>query len=285
MSSSVHPNIRKAVDEDVGIISSFLSEAYWKHQHLDWFDPQELLKQAPFFLFFDHDQLVACLSCPPSAGENAWLRIFAVRSNYAPQIVWDQLWPSAWQQIRSLNIRSASALALSEWIEPILLKSGFTRSNAVIFLEWLASDVPEVQSYPGTIRGIQETDLPAIFQLDRIAFQGIWRNSFPELEGGFKQSALATLVEIKGEPIGYQFTTTSIWGGHLARLAVDPSWQGQGVGTALVIDLLRKSVRRGFHRVTVNTQSDNPKSHSIYRKLGFRKTGDSYSVFSYRPET
>jgi ribosomal protein S18 acetylase RimI-like enzyme len=75
-------------------------------------------------------------------------------------------------------------------------------------------------------------------------------------------------------------TTTSAWGGHLARLAVDPEWQGQGVGHALVNHLLREITRQGIHRLTVNTQRTNWKSINLYRRLNFLETGDQYPVFA-----
>jgi ribosomal protein S18 acetylase RimI-like enzyme len=57
--------------------------------------------------------------------------------------------------------------------------------------------------------------------------------------------------------------------GYLQRLAVDPSLQGQGVGTALVLDALRWCHRRGARRVVVNTSTENARALSLYRGLGF----------------
>ena len=64
-----------------------------------------------------------------------------------------------------------------------------------------------------------------------------------------------------------------------ARLAVDPASQGQGLATALVGDVLREFVRRGQDRLTVNTQEDNGRSRRLYRRLGFRETGDIFPVY------
>jgi ribosomal protein S18 acetylase RimI-like enzyme len=70
-------------------------------------------------------------------------------------------------------------------------------------------------------------------------------------------------------------------GGHLARLAVLPDFQGMGIGSALVQDLLWYFRRRGAQRVTVNTQKDNLASLAVYRKAGFFLTGEEYPVFQY----
>jgi ribosomal protein S18 acetylase RimI-like enzyme len=73
-------------------------------------------------------------------------------------------------------------------------------------------------------------------------------------------------------------------GGHLARLAVLPAYQGRGVGYALVNDLLRQFVFRGIFRVTVNTQADNHASLRLYENMGFQRTGESYPVYMKPPE-
>jgi len=68
-------------------------------------------------------------------------------------------------------------------------------------------------------------------------------------------------------------------GAHLARLAVRPSLQSRGLGRALVADLVQQAERHGMYRLTVNTQSDNAASLALYKKTGFRETGERYPVY------
>jgi ribosomal-protein-alanine N-acetyltransferase len=82
--------------------------------------------------------------------------------------------------------------------------------------------------------------------------------------------------------IGYQISTASPMGGHLARLAVRPQYQKNGIGYALVKDALDQFKRRGTLRVTVNTQKDNAVSLSLYLKAGFQSVGEEYPVYQYK---
>ena len=78
---------------------------------------------------------------------------------------------------------------------------------------------------------------------------------------------------------GYQISTSTPMGGHLARLAVLPENQDHGIGKALLVDLLSQFARRGIVKVTVNTQADNLSSLNLYHKLGFHLTGEEYPVY------
>jgi ribosomal protein S18 acetylase RimI-like enzyme len=78
---------------------------------------------------------------------------------------------------------------------------------------------------------------------------------------------------------GYQISTGTPIGGHLARLAVKPEFQGKGVGYALVYDLIRQLLRRGARVITVNTQKDNLASLTLYKRIGFVLTGEKYPIY------
>jgi ribosomal protein S18 acetylase RimI-like enzyme len=99
------------------------------------------------------------------------------------------------------------------------------------------------------------------------------------LEIAFQQAAVATVAEDQDGIIGYQISTASSGGGHLARLAVHPRVQSQGIGYAIVRDLLAQFYRRGALQVTVNTQLDNLASLALYHKAGFQRTGEVYPVY------
>jgi len=90
------------------------------------------------------------------------------------------------------------------------------------------------------------------------------------------------VAEDDGQLLGYQISTATTMGGHLARLAVHPAAQGGGIGYALVHDMLSQFTRRGARQVTVNTQQDNLVSLALYQKAGFKRTGEEYPVYQCR---
>jgi len=54
---------------------------------------------------------------------------------------------------------------------------------------------------------------------------------------------------------------------------VDPGWQGRGVGTLVMRELLKTARRNGFHKVVARTFFANHSSRGLLRKLGFREIG------------
>jgi ribosomal-protein-alanine N-acetyltransferase len=174
-------------------------------------------------------------------------------------------------------------IPLQNWFKKLLNASDFEQINEVILMTWDLGKRPPVQAIPGlSNRPMHIDDLPGVERLDRLSFGHIWHNSKTTLEMAFRQAALATVAELEGSVIGYQISTAMQKGGHLARLAVDPDFQRQGIGAVLLDDLLTRFERRGAARVTVNTQKDNLASIALYERFGFRTTGESYPVYQYK---
>jgi len=149
-----------------------------------------------------------------------------------------------------------SALATRTWLRPLLEDTGFAPTNEMIFFEWDGGPLDPVRQ--STIRDMLPEDLPEVQAVDERAFQSPWQHS---------QKALEQALE------GYQISTASALGAHLARLAVEPRYQGRGIGRELVLHALTALGRLGLGRMTVNTQADNLPSQRLYQSLGFRETG------------
>jgi ribosomal-protein-alanine N-acetyltransferase len=256
--------IRSARKGDSNAIAQLLERAQWLHQHLDWLHADAFIDKNPFLLALYQNELVACIACPLSLHNIAWIRVFAVTLNHDPRLLWEQLWPLAINELRSEGCEIVAALVIYPWLEPLLLQSGFDETNAVIFLEWLTTSPPSLSSFPGELRGVRPTDIDALIELDQKSFEGIWSNTRDELLAAYQTASISTVLEYEGKLVGYQISTASAWGAHLARLAVHPSWQGKGIGNAVVTDLMQRVKKRGYHRLTVNTQENNFRSLALF---------------------
>jgi ribosomal protein S18 acetylase RimI-like enzyme len=59
---------------------------------------------------------------------------------------------------------------------------------------------------------------------------------------------------------------------NLARIAVDPTWQGRGVGTTVVSALMDEAAASG-RRVELEVFEINDRARALYERLGFREVG------------
>lgn len=277
--------LREATPKDVQKLANLIHFEAFVHRHLDYRPPLDWVGDRPFWVLENSNTLVAALACPADPPHVAWIRLFAATSRAQLDKAWKTCWPEAARQLREdKRVRWAAGIPLHPWFETLLRQAGFERAHNIVMLSWDVQGLPNGYD-PGdlVIQPIAVEDLPIVVQIDHAAFPLLWQNSLTYIELAYRQAAIATLAVLDGKAVGYQISTITPIGGHLARLAVLPEYQGHSIGRALLRDLLVQFSRRGARTVTVNTQSDNLASLALYQSMGFVRTGEEYPVYQVTP--
>src|SRR5262249_31679163 len=82
------------------------------------------------------------------------------------------------------------------------------------------------------------------------------------------------------QPVAYVGLTSYLGWGHLDRIAVLPSLQGQGLGQEGLAFALDHLARLGSRRVGLSTQRTNVHSQHLYERAGVRRAwGNDYRVY------
>lgn len=279
------PILRQADQADDFQLRRLLQRKSFVHRHLDWHPPLYWLGKQPFYLQeLEEGGLLSALACPPDSSGLIWIRLFATAPGYPPQRAWKGLWPEVRTWLRKHQPGAEiHSLAVNQELVAILRKADFQQISQVVSLVW---DVNTAR-WPKTrkdvvIRRMTPADLPRVAEIDRDAFQPLWRNTLDELQSALSVSFYATVGLIADQIMGYQISTANPQGGHLARLAVDPAYQGEGIAIKILDDLLESATQRGMVEVSVNTQRENQRSLALYQKFGFSLSEEAYPVLSYR---
>ena len=274
-------HIRPATSSDQQKIADLIFFESHVHRHLDWRTPLDWLGFSPFWVLEEGQQITGALACPPDPDSIAWIRLFAYASHLSRHSAWPPLWEAVRRQLAEQGGATVAAIATQHWFDQTLAEGHFDMAGHIVLLEWDAG--PEEHPVPASrvrIREMAPEDLPRVAEVDAAAFEPLWRNSLTALSKAYEQSSYASVAEDETGLIGYQISTGGSFGAHLARLAVLPQAQGHGVGAALVEELILHMQRGGGSRVTVNTQASNTASLALYSRLGFRRTGEKYPVYT-----
>lgn len=278
--SSDYRKIVEATPENYEQIARFLNQNNLIHRHLDWFGTLDWLGFQPYLLLMDNDKIQAVLCATPENNESSWVRTFVAKKRIPLEETWQPLLDKAVLNLREKGIKELAALALHPWFEDLLSTSGFNNRQNIIVLEW-GGKLPKtgIRNPNVIIRPMHMDDLSKVSEVDKLAFSSLWQNSYAGLLKAYEQPGISTVAVKNGEIVGYQISTSMTIYGHLARLAVHPDYQRMGIAYTLVHDLLRQFDQQGFWRVTVNTQSYNFPSLSLYKQFGFSRTGEEIPVY------
>lgn len=286
MLTQLELSVRPVTREDRQKLANLIHFEAYVHRHLDWRPPLDWVGFQPYLLAEQKGLVQAALACPPDPPSVAWIRLFAAASSVSLERSWDVLWSETRERLAKDNkLEWVAAIPLHTWFQTLLEESSFNQTHLVVMLSWeRGARLPsENIQHDILIRSMNLDDLAAVHEVDAGSFVPVWQNSQDLLELAYRQASFATVAEHQGKLVGYQISTATPMGGHLARLAVLPEVQGQGVGYALVRDTLSQYERRGAQIVTVNTQQDNLASLALYKKAGFHPTGEQYPVYQYNP--
>ena len=277
--------VRAAVSDDRRQLAALVHLEPYVHQHPGWEAPLDRVG-SPGFVVLEREngELDAALAVLPETPYVAWVRLFAASAAISPRRAWDALWHEAIAPSLANGLRWVAVMPFADWFQRLVQDVGFQHLEDVEVLVWENQPLPRVQAPEGLrLRPMTAEDLPTVASIDAAAFGEFWQMSEDAFHIALARSVWATVAEepTTGQMVGFQISTPSPLGGHLARLAVHPQFQQRGIGQWLVHDTLAFFRRNHAERVTLNTQGKNAKAIAIYRRMGFRSTHEVYPVYRY----
>jgi ribosomal protein S18 acetylase RimI-like enzyme len=73
------------------------------------------------------------------------------------------------------------------------------------------------------------------------------------------------------------FTDNSIY---VSQLAVDPDYQGHGIGRELMKKAEGLALKHGYNKVALHVRKDNEKAIALYKSLGYKKVGSDWWYYA-----
>lgn len=143
-----------------------------------------------------------------------------------------------------------------------------------------AGPAPRPHGAP-VVRPATPADLDAVAAIERASFADPWSMpAFAALLGRrevhFTVAAppvAAGQEGVAGPVLGYAVAWFVVGEGEVANIAVHPECRGQGIGAALLDDVLRSAAREGVTAVFLEVRESNQPARALYASRGFRQVG------------
>ena len=256
--------VRPALANDRQEIANLMFFEQHVHRHLDWKHPVDWLGSPFYWVLERNAKIMAVLACPQDQKGTTWVRLFTHVEKFSAEDAWQILWENAKLDLEQSGKITVSAITLQHWMQTLLQQSGFVNEEQILMMSWDEAERPEWDLPKGiTLRTMDEADLPRVAGVDAEAFSPLWRNPLSMLKQAYGQAVIATVAETAEGIVGYQISTHSPFGAHLARLAVQPEMQRRGIASALIGNLINELLAKDISQLSVNTQSKNERSIAL----------------------
>lgn len=161
--------------------------------------------------------------------------------------------------------------------------AGFTIHSRLLLLRRELDAVPpnEHRVALGDARDLEEA-----LEVDRAAFEPFWRLDARGLREALAATARHAVHVVRrpgGGLTGFAITGAGTTLAYLQRLAVDPLWQGRGIGRSLVRAAAAWARGQGAGALLLNTPDADGAGASLYQAEGFRTVARDLAVLSLFP--
>lgn len=119
---------------------------------------------------------------------------------------------------------------------------------------------------------MSEIHVPAIAELEKLCFQDPWSVNSISTELTNPLSTWLVAVE-GGEVVGYVGSQSVLDGADMMNVAVHPDYRNQGIGHALIEELIILLQKKDVISLSLEVRVSNESAIGLYHKMGFEMIG------------
>jgi len=274
--SEMPVSIRPAYSNDSEAIRRLLQTVRRVCVRFGFEDLPQMIAQEGCFVAENEAGLVGFLCATVWHDDLAYVRGLALGDGRPTETVLAGLLHAVETAFRSRGIQHVMHLGLEPWSVTALQAQAFVIADYIVNYERKISPTPLLPLYESKwalLRTPAWAELGDLLALDHRIFAWPWRFSAAELTELFMLSSRLVALEFQGLLVGYACTDVRGEQAQIIRLAVDPLYQGMGLGRHLLADALDFAGEMGAKTVLLNTQWQNQASRRLYQGFGFRPVG------------
>ncbi len=123
-----------------------------------------------------------------------------------------------------------------------------------------------------TLRSLTYEDIETIGRLENELFPtDAWPLEMFYTEFFQPDTRRYIVAEVHGETVGYAGVMVIDTTADIQTIGVLPRFEGQGIGRAMLTELLDEARRRGADTVMLEVRADNPRAQQLYTRFGFAR--------------
>ena len=266
--------VRLLTEDDLPLITRLLNTSEYIYQRFTLDELPSLLRHYPTVGVFNGTSLRGFLLSQTVNPPSSWLGGFGVSWTESHSFIklLDILLEQLTRQLIARGVRflhySGNDLQ-NDWLRDVLLPRGFRPYRLLYAYDKFDFAIPTQGNQLVKLRPVETADIPALLAIEEVCFDEFWRYdaiSFADIAATHPYFVVA---ELDGKVIGYQFNALDGEFGYLVRIAVHPSFNGQGIGARLMAEAIRFFKQANVLRIMLNTQDDNIHAHHLYEWFGF----------------
>ncbi len=146
----------------------------------------------------------------------------------------------------------------------------------------MSAEDPPAGPVPVVIAPMRVKDLKGVLRIEEAVFPQPWSHRLFVEELAQRKSRAYRAAWVGNRIVGFAGQMFIDDEAHVNNVAVDPAWQGRGLGAAILSDLIRTGLARGARHLTLEVRVGNRPALALYGRFGLAPVGVRPN---YYPET
>lgn len=121
------------------------------------------------------------------------------------------------------------------------------------------------------LRPMTEADLDGIMRIEEACYDFPWSPVI--FNDCMRVGYCCRTAVVEGQVAGYAILSFGAGEAHLLNICVDFDWQGRGVASALLDDIVKAAANLGAATLFLEVRPTNLPARRLYRSRGFREIG------------